>query len=387
MTNREEPSLLDYIKSVFRGKPLALPPAEEASASQFATDERPAGVRPEDEALRPPPAVLPASSASAAHPSPVPGAPVSPAQPAGAPEFFPTPEPEPVSPAAFPSRSLVALALALVAQITLEPPTRTALTSGVIYLLSAAFLVWAYVGGEWMIAPLLKDERLKDDYAVRRVSLIGGASVLILAYLAFSENLFTPFNLILWGLGLANLMYGLWLPGQSDGNTLARLRAFVRRPNRYLRVTPWNMLVLAALALVTFFHFYRLGDIPPEMISDHAEKLLDVVDVLDGQFRIFFPRNTGREPIYIYLSAAIAKYLGTPKSARMVGWAMNASHLNPKVPAHRVVNRIGMLSGKHHFQGTNLMQQLLESEGINVVDHQVQNFESLFWDPTKDLTP
>ena len=84
---------------------------------------------------------------------------------------------------------------------------------------------------------------------------------------------------------------------------------------------------------------------------------------------------------------AIAKYLGTPKSARMVGWAMNASHLNPKVPAHRVVNRIGMLSGKHHFQGTNLMQQLLESEGINVLDHQVQNFESLFWDPTKDLTP
>ena len=84
---------------------------------------------------------------------------------------------------------------------------------------------------------------------------------------------------------------------------------------------------------------------------------------------------------------AIAKYLGTPKSARMVGWAMNASHINPKVPAHRVVNRIGMLSGKHHFQGTNLMQQLLESEGINVVDHQVKNFESLFWDPSKDLTP
>ena len=84
---------------------------------------------------------------------------------------------------------------------------------------------------------------------------------------------------------------------------------------------------------------------------------------------------------------AIAKYLGTPKSARMVGWAMNASHLKPKVPAHRVVNRIGMLSGKHHFQGTNLMQQLLESEGINVVDHQVQNFESFFWDPSKALTP
>ena len=83
---------------------------------------------------------------------------------------------------------------------------------------------------------------------------------------------------------------------------------------------------------------------------------------------------------------AIAKYLGTPKSARMVGWAMNASHVNPKVPAHRVVNRIGMLSGKHHFEGTNLIQQLLESENVEVLDNQIQNFESLFWDPSKDLT-
>ena len=83
---------------------------------------------------------------------------------------------------------------------------------------------------------------------------------------------------------------------------------------------------------------------------------------------------------------AIAKYLGTPKSARMVGWAMNASHVNPKVPAHRVVNRIGVLSGKHHFEGTNLMQQLLESEGVEVLDHQIKNFESLFWDPSKYLS-
>jgi len=83
---------------------------------------------------------------------------------------------------------------------------------------------------------------------------------------------------------------------------------------------------------------------------------------------------------------AIAKYLGTPKSARMVGWAMNASHVNPKVPAHRVVNRIGMLSGKHHFEGTNLMQQLLESEDVEVLDNQIQNFESLFWDPSKYLS-
>lgn len=78
---------------------------------------------------------------------------------------------------------------------------------------------------------------------------------------------------------------------------------------------------------------------------------------------------------------AIAKALGAARSARMVGWAMNASHHLEDVPAHRVVNRIGMLSGKHHFEGTNLMQQLLENEGIKVVENQIIDFEKHFWEP------
>ena len=82
---------------------------------------------------------------------------------------------------------------------------------------------------------------------------------------------------------------------------------------------------------------------------------------------------------------AIAKYLGAARSARMVGWAMNASHNNQEIPAHRVVNRKGLLTGKHHFDGTNLMQQLLESEGIQVVENQIQNFDGIFWDPFKEL--
>ncbi len=81
---------------------------------------------------------------------------------------------------------------------------------------------------------------------------------------------------------------------------------------------------------------------------------------------------------------AIAKYLGAPRSARMVGYAMNGSG-GKDVPAHRVVNRKGLLTGKHHFDGTNLMQQLLESEGINVVENQIQDFDKLFWDPSKEL--
>lgn len=71
---------------------------------------------------------------------------------------------------------------------------------------------------------------------------------------------------------------------------------------------------------------------------------------------------------------AIATYLGAARSARMVGYAMTAS-VSKDVPAHRVVNRKGLLTGKHHFEGTNLMQQLLESEGVRVLDNQVQDFE------------
>ncbi|QTE24186.1 MGMT family protein [Polaribacter cellanae] len=84
---------------------------------------------------------------------------------------------------------------------------------------------------------------------------------------------------------------------------------------------------------------------------------------------------------------AIATYLGAAKSARMVGWAMNNSHNQKKeVPAHRVVNKKGLLTGKHHFDGTNLMQQLLESEGIVVVENQIQDLETVFWNPMEELS-
>jgi methylated-DNA-protein-cysteine methyltransferase-like protein len=82
---------------------------------------------------------------------------------------------------------------------------------------------------------------------------------------------------------------------------------------------------------------------------------------------------------------AIAKVLGSAKSARMVGWAMNACHNRDDVPAHRVVNRVGLLSGKHHFPGTNLMQQLLENEGIKVKDLKIVDFKKHFWDPAEEM--
>ncbi|WP_374543196.1 MGMT family protein [Flavobacterium sp.] len=78
---------------------------------------------------------------------------------------------------------------------------------------------------------------------------------------------------------------------------------------------------------------------------------------------------------------AIAKAIGAARSARMVGYAMNASHDLEDVPAHRVVNRNGVLTGKHHFDGSNLMQQLLENEGIKVVNNQIVDFKKHYWEP------
>lgn len=82
---------------------------------------------------------------------------------------------------------------------------------------------------------------------------------------------------------------------------------------------------------------------------------------------------------------AIASYLGAAKAARMVGWALNSSKPEEKIPAHRVVNRKGLLTGKLHFDGPNEMQLLLEAEGIKVIDNQIQDLEELWWDPCEQL--
>jgi methylated-DNA-protein-cysteine methyltransferase-like protein len=105
-------------------------------------------------------------------------------------------------------------------------------------------------------------------------------------------------------------------------------------------------------------------------------------DFFDMVYQVVRLIPRGRVSTY----GAIARYLGTARSARMVGWALNScGSVRPKVPAHRVVNRSGMLSGQHHFDEPGLMQKLLEKEGITVHENCVQQFVLLFWDPSKEL--
>ncbi len=108
----------------------------------------------------------------------------------------------------------------------------------------------------------------------------------------------------------------------------------------------------------------------------------DSFSFFDDVFEVVRQIPKGRVTSY----GAVAKYLGTALSARMVGWAMNAAHVQkPKVPAHRVVNRNGMLTGKHHFDPPSLMEELLLKEKIKVKDEKIVDFEKYYWDPSEEL--
>lgn len=107
-------------------------------------------------------------------------------------------------------------------------------------------------------------------------------------------------------------------------------------------------------------------------MSDFFSKVYEVVKLIPP----------GRVTSY----GAIARYLGTAQSARMVGWAMNASHHHPEyIPAHRVVNRNGLLTGKHYFDTPNAMKELLQAEGLKFKGDRIINFKERFWDPIKEL--
>ena len=111
-------------------------------------------------------------------------------------------------------------------------------------------------------------------------------------------------------------------------------------------------------------------------------KNMNEIGFFERVFEVVKQIPSGRVTSY----GAIARYLGSPQSSRMVGWAMNQSHASVDfVPAHRVLNRNGMLIGKHHFDGPNVMAELIESEGLIVENDQVVNFSDFFWDPIAEL--
>jgi len=286
--NENEPSVWDYIKAKltpWKGPAPSLPPFE-----------APVGEAPIVEA--PPEGVLPKL-----------------VEPAGA---SPGGVLAQTQTGPFPWRSLLIIFLALAAQWSLEPrPNRSPWVGIVLYILAFGWLVWASWIKEWIPADKIEvaKEEAKDisgsSFVLRPVQFILAIILGLAAFWFFKGNLFTKFNVFLWVLSLVFLIWSFWQGHFSPFSWLRRLGNFVRRPSWRLDISPWMVLVLGVVILVVFFRVYRLNQVPPEMVSDHAEKLLDIGDVLRGQTSIFFPRNTGREGFQMYLTAAIVKVFGT----------------------------------------------------------------------------
>ena len=209
-------------------------------------------------------------------------------------------------------RVLLALVLALLAQYMLEPAGKV-FTFGsfqleksgrntslalIVYALAFGLLIWGIIQREIHLHALSPDHDRIDPETVRIVPLIGATLLAFGAFASFGGNLFTWGNVTIWLLAIVLFVYALWLPYQHA----PRERGMEKRRRAIL----WGLLLVYVAVVVIFFRVYRVDTVPPEPFSDHAEKILDVYDVSQGQTHIFFPRNTGREAIQMYWTLLIS---------------------------------------------------------------------------------
>lgn len=303
----EEPSVLDYLKSKIM--PWKYPRVE--------IPELPA--EPAQQPSGEPPSPASALADQESPPFSEVQAQPEPPTPAAVPEQPPTaaqlePAAVQLKRIAWPVQSLLALTLAMLAQQSLAPRPGRSWVIGVI-LLAGAALLWllARWRDEWQDG----GEQERQEATLPRINILSLEAGLVfaaLAFLGFGSMRFSWFNLGLLALAVAFIVLAFWLPERrtaGPGNKLSRL--FSRRPwSLHLSLSAplvWGILLVAGAA---FFRFYRLAEVPPEMNSDHAEKILDISRVLAGQAMIFFPSNGGREALQFYLSAGLHRLLHLP---------------------------------------------------------------------------
>lgn len=212
-------------------------------------------------------------------------------------------KPEKIKP--FPWLSVFALLLALIAQLTLEPsPARTPWPGLFLYAAALGCLIGSVVRKEWRL-PALKpdaDEPLETSFKIE--FLLAGVILAIFSFLLFGSGKFGLLNTLTWILSLVCLFLAFWKRKSDKRFNLKESWQQFRDKGWQIRVTRWTLVVLAVICVILFFNFHRLDSVPPEMVSDHAETLLDVNDVLNGARPVYFPRNTGREFIHYHLTAA-----------------------------------------------------------------------------------
>jgi len=211
----------------------------------------------------------------------------------------------------FPWLAFLALSLGLFAQLSLEPyqdSEHTWQAGVVLYILAGLVLIWASRRNEIALQAWgVNVDEVSQDMQFLRSPIAFMISIIfaLIAFATFGGNRFTPFNLSVWFLAILAMIIAFRRPTANDVNWIVRIKEFIFRPRWNISFDRSALLVLAVVLLSLFFRTYRLLDVPSQMISDHAEKLLDISDVLNGQTSIFFPRNTGREFFQFYLTAAI----------------------------------------------------------------------------------
>jgi hypothetical protein len=318
MNHNEEPSVLDYVKArlmPWRGPAPEIPqlneigPAEDSTGETKEIQARLAF----DETSQPAAPEIPTQEVRADT--------AAPATERVAPEGGIHLQDDGASQASagLPWRSMVAAGLALMAQFSLEPGAGRSYGPGVfLYVLAAVFLIWAAWRGEWRLLALVDAAVQRDALTVRSWVLLFGALLSLVAFAILGRSPFAPagnrfnlVNVVVWLTGVLFVTRGFWLDAPEARSWLSRWRERLSDQDWRVALSGWGMVILLVFGVAIFFRVNHLQQVPAEMVSDHAEKLLDVWDVLHGETRIFFPRNTGREALQFYLTAAIIQLFNT----------------------------------------------------------------------------
>jgi len=204
--------------------------------------------------------------------------------------------------------SIFALGLAIIAQLSLEPnPNRTWLPGLILFLIAIILVVFAQIRGEWELPAYHQVNFITETLSVRIYPLIAGLLLAIISFVTFSGNRINFINLSLLLSSLGLLIWAFWVSKKNQNLTNPSLREKFSKNHWMLKISRWTIIVIGAFLLAAFFRFYLLRQIPPEMNSDHAEKILDILRILDGQTMIFFPTNGGREALQFYIVAGLNK--------------------------------------------------------------------------------
>lgn len=213
---------------------------------------------------------------------------------------------------------VIALFLAIIGQFFMEPPDRNVTVAIIFFIASFSLIVWTAITKDSIFdyQNVTNAKPIDFELSTKKLYLLGASGLmLVLAFFAFQNNsanevLFNFLNLSLWALSLILLLIA-FIDIDPLKNSINKCRQSFDNKEIYIKITPWLIFVLVSTILVFYFRFYRLNEVLGEMFSDHAEKLLDVYDVLNGKFPVFFIRNTGREFFQFYWTAFLAIIFNT----------------------------------------------------------------------------